>query len=383
MGIAKNINAAVTREFQIFVKPAGPLCNLNCSYCYYLDKSILFSNAGITRMKEDLLGVYIRSHIQASTGPVIAFSWHGGEPLLAGKDFYRRAVALQKKWCPPGKRIINGIQTNGTLIDEEWCKFLAEENFMVGISLDGPEELHNTLRLEKDGSGTFRKVLHGFDLLVLHDVAPEILCVVHSGNSPYPLNVYRFFRQLGVTYISFIPLAEQHSGGGATEGSVDPEVWGEFLCTVFDEWLSKDIGKIKVQIIEEALRTAFNQEHTLCIFKPVCGGVPVVEYNGDFYSCDHFVNPEHWIGNLKSASVSELLDSEKQAVFGRAKRDTLPDQCLKCEVLSMCNGECPKNRFSFAQDGEPGLNYLCGGYRKFFNHCRPFIQKVSAVYRQC
>ena len=272
MGTAENItNRKKIREFQVFIKPVGPWCNLDCTYCYYLEKSELLGKGRNSCMDEELLEIYIRQQIEATTEPVITFSWHGGEPLLAGIDFYRKAVALQKKWCPPGKRIINGIQTNGTLLNEAWCEFLAEEQFVVGISMDGPEELHNRFRKTKDGTGSFRKVLQGYDLLVMHGLEPEILCVVNAENVLYPLEVYRFLRHLGVSFITFIPLVERTTDTGVSERTVIPEAFGEFLCVVFDEWLSQDIGKVKVQIFEEALRTAFNQDHTLCIFKAECG----------------------------------------------------------------------------------------------------------------
>jgi uncharacterized protein len=381
MGTAENLTGKKQiREFQVFIKPVGPWCNLDCVYCYYLEKSELFGKGRHSCMDDELLEVYIKQHIEASTEQVITFSWHGGEPLLAGIDFYRKAVALQKKWCPPQRKIINGIQTNGTLIDEAWCKFFADEQFVVGISMDGPEELHNRFRKAKDGTGTYRRTLRGYDLLVLHGIEPEILCVVSAENAGFPLDVYRFLKQLGASFLTFIPLVERTSGTAVSERTVMPEAFGKYLCAVFDEWLAQDIGNVKIQIFEEALRTAFNQEHTLCIFKPECGAVPVVEHNGDFYSCDHFVNSQHRLGNVMEMSLSTLLDSERQIFFGKAKRQTLPEYCRQCEVLDMCNGECPKNRFVVTPGGEPDLNYLCAGYRMFFNHSRPFANAVAEAY---
>ncbi len=335
------------REFQIFIKPVGPACNLDCAYCYYLDKSNMFGGDKVFRMGEDILEAYIRQHIDATTGPIISFSWHGGEPLLAGLDFYRKAVLLQKKFNRSGKRIINGIQTNGTLLSEAWCSFFADEEFLVGLSLDGPEALHNLFRRARDGSPTFKRVMQGNDLLVMHGIDAEILCVVNAENVKYPLELYRFFRQLGTPYITFIPLVEKLKTPTdvVSNRSVTAEAFGSFLCLIFDEWLQKDIGKVKVQIFEEALRRAFKQEHTLCIFKPVCGGVPVVEHNGDFFSCDHFVIPEHRLGNIRDFPLEDLLDCDKQKAFGQAKLNTLPRYCIDCEVRDMCNGECPKNRF--------------------------------------
>jgi uncharacterized protein len=370
------------REFQIFVKPVGPACNLDCAYCYYLDKAVLFGEDKVYHLSDEMLEIYTRQHIEASTEPAITFSWHGGEPLRAGLNFYRKAVALQKKYNHSGRKIVNGIQTNGTLINEEWCRFLAGEQFMVGVSIDGPEELHDIYRLTKDGKSTFKQVIRGYDQLVIHGIDPEILCVVNAENVNFPMEVYRFFRQLGTPFITFIPLVEKQMTNPVTVSlkSVPAEAFGHFLCTIFDEWVRSDIGRVKVQLFEEATRTAFKQPHTLCIFKPVCGGVPVVEHNGDFFSCDHFVTPEHYLGNIREIALADLLDSDRQKAFGQAKLITLPKYCLECEVRDMCNGECPKNRFINTPDGEPGLNYLCAGYRQFFNHCRPFVEAVARTW---
>ena len=368
-----------SREFQIFLKPVGSLCNLR----YYLEKFRLITQDSPVLMQEDLLELYVRQHIEASMEPVISFSWHGGEPLLAGIDFYRKVIALQKKWKPEGRTIINGVQTNGTLLDELWAKFFAEENFRLGISMDGPEDLHDQFRRTRDGKGSFKKVLNGYDLALLHGIDPEILCVLNAGNVKHPLPVYRYFKKLGAKTITFLPLVERHTSrnGEVSSRSVLPEDFGTFLSVVFDEWLEHDIGKVKIQIFEEALRTAFNQEHTLCIFKPVCGGVPVVEHTGDFYSCDHYVDDKHRIGNIGEVPLKELLDSARQKTFGLSKL-SLPQFCLDCEVQMMCQGECPKNRFIHTPTGEPGLNYLCAGYKKFFKHCLPFVEAVSREYNR-
>lgn len=372
-----------SREFQVFVKPAGAVCNLRCTYCYYLEKCKLYPGSSATMMSEDVLESYIRQHIEASTEKTIFFSWHGGEPLMAGMEFYRKAVEIQKRLKSEGKEIFNGIQTNGTLINEVWCRFFLDENFVVGISIDGPGDLHNRLRKNADRKGSLSQVLKGYELLTRFGINTEILCVVSSVNVKFPLVVYDFFRQLGCRFITFLPLVvrDQNSPGEVSPETVNPDDFGTFLINVFDEWLEKDIGRIKVQIFEEALRSAFNQGHTLCIFKKECGGVPVVEHNGDFYACDHFVDREHHFGNILEESLSSLLDSERQASFGRAKYLTLPVYCRKCEVLDMCNGECPKNRFMPTPDGEPGLNYLCSGYKKFFKHCIPFINILKEVWK--
>jgi len=371
----------ISREFQVFAKPVGALCNLRCKYCYYLEKRSLYRGEESLTMNDEILEKYIIQHIEATTDETIFFSWHGGEPLMAGIDFFRKAVAIQKKHKPAGRTILNGVQTNGTLIDWNWASFLSEEKFVAGISIDGPGDLHNRFRVTPGGEPSLSRVLKGYDILQRSRIRSEILCVVNSYNVRFPLVVYNFFRELGAKYITFLPLVEKRHGtkSGVSRASVPPVEFGRFLISVFDEWVERDIGEIKIQIFEEAARTAFNQEHTLCIFKENCGGVPVVELNGDFYSCDHFVNRGNLLGNITQGSVAGFLDSERQKAFGLAKSRTLPRYCIECEVKSMCNGECPKNRFITSPDGEPGLNYLCNGYKAFFNHCRPFVDAISAV----
>jgi uncharacterized protein len=334
-------------------------------------------------MPEDLLEKYIIQHIEAATDETVMFSWHGGEPLLAGLDFYRKAVKLQRKHLPPGKSLLNGIQTNGTLFSNEFCSFMTDEGFIAGISIDGPEELHGRYRVTPVGESSFARVINGYKLLRRHGVKSEILCVVGNHNAGHPSEVYEFFKKLGAEYITFLPLVvpTDLSSGQVSPDSVGALEFGNFLVKIFDEWKDKDIGHIRIQIFEEALRSAFNQDHTLCIFKVNCGGVPVVERNGDFYSCDHYVNNDHLVGNITTRSVAEMLDSPEQKAFGEAKSKTLPQYCRSCEVKNMCNGECPKNRFIKTPDGESGLNYLCEGYKKFFNHCRPFTEALSDVWR--
>ena len=373
-----------SRGFQVFVKPIGSICNLGCHYCYYLKKEHLYPKGETFRMPEDTLEEYIVQHIDASPEPVIRFSWHGGEPTVLGLDYFRKIVALQHKHQPPNRRIVNGIQTNGTLLDEAWCRFFAKEGFAVGLSLDGPEEMHDRYRVTKDQKPTHKQTMQGYKLLQKYNVHTDILCVVNSFNVQFPLDIYRFFKEIDAQYISFLPMVERQpdTENGVNQLSVPAEAWGEFLCTIFDEWRDQDIGRIKVQIIEEAIRTAFNQEHSLCIFRPTCGDIPVIEHNGDFYSCDHFVDAEHLLGNIKETPLVELLESPAQTAFGNEKLDTLPRYCLECEVRSMCNGECPKNRFLKTLDGEPGLNYLCTGYKQFFIHCQPFISELAALWRQ-
>ena len=371
------------RPFQVFLKPAGSACNLKCSYCYYPDTKNLTRKAGLIVMPDDILEKYIIDHFKASSGPDYFFSWHGGEPTLAGIDFYRRAVSFQKRHKPSDGNVINGIQSNGTMIDDEWCRFFSEENFYVGVSIDGPEDLHNSSRLTAAGGPSFNKTMAGYEKLRQYGIRNEILCVVRNENAGKPLEVYRFFKSLGAQFLTFLPLVIQNKNGkdADPDHSVEPEAFGKFLCTIFDEWEEEDVGKIRIQIIEEAIGTVFRNDHTLCIFKKICGGVPVVEINGDFYSCDHYVDGNHLIGNITQNTLAQMLDSEAQAAFGEAKFKTLPDYCLRCGVLDMCNGECPRNRFIFSPDGEPGLNYLCSGYKKFFNHIRPFTEAVAAEWK--
>ena len=375
---------AVSREFQIFVKPAGPLCNLGCRYCYYLDKQRLYPTGETFRMTDKLLEEYIIQHIQASPGETINFSWHGGEPTTLGIDYFRNIVEIQRKHKPHNRRIVNGIQTNGTLLNEEWCRFFAEQGFYVGLSLDGPQEMHDRYRTTKDNKPTYTQTIRGYNHLRKHRVQTEVLCVVNSHNARFPLKVYRFLKEIDARYITFLPLVEQQPGTrtGASYISVSALEWGRFLCTVFDEWVEHDIGRIKVQIFEEALRTAFNQEHSLCIFRPTCGDIPVLEHNGDFYPCDHYVEPEHLLGNLNTTPLTDLLNHPSLKSFGEAKQLNLPRECIECAVREMCNGECPKNRFTSSQDGEPRLNYLCAGYKRFFTHCQPFIREVSTLWNQ-
>jgi uncharacterized protein len=376
--------AKVSRPYQIFAKPIGSLCNLSCDYCYYLKKKSLYPDDQSFRMPEDILEEYILQHIEACPDPVISFSWHGGEPTLLGLDYFRRILEIQRRHQPPHRRIINGIQTNGTLIDEDWCRFLAAERFAVGLSLDGPQELHDSYRLTKVGKPTHTKALLGYELLRKHGIACDILCVVHDRNVCHPLKVYRFFKQIEASYIGFLPLVEpQPNRQGAVSSSTLPsEAFGAFLCAIFDEWTREDIGRIKVQIFEETAGTALGQEHTLCIFKKTCGDVPVLEHNGDFFSCDHFVEREHLLGNIRETSLLDLLESPEQRSFSQAKWDTLPRYCLECEVLSLCNGGCPKDRILQTPDGEGGLNYLCAGYKRFFTHCRPFLAELSSLRRR-
>lgn len=371
---------AADRDFQVFVKVVGARCNMSCTYCYYTDKMTLQGEKHEAFIPGDILEEYIRQHIAAAPGNVIQFSWHGGEPLLAGLDYFRKIRELQKKYLPAGKHLFNGIQTNGLLIDDDWCRFFADNHFLIGLSMDGPSFLHDIYRRQVNGKPTFSRVKESYLLLGDYGIRTEILCALNADNVMYPVQVYEFFRALGARYITFIPVVEREDDGSLSAYTVPPEDYGAFLCTVFDLWKANDIGRIKIQIFEEALRTAFRQDHTLCIFKKTCGGVPVLELNGDVYSCDHFVDSGHLLGNVRGKTLSGMLDSRQQREFGDNKLNTLPAYCLDCGVRNMCNGGCPKNRFEKTPCGEPGLNYLCTGYKMIFNHIRSFAGAVEAVW---
>jgi uncharacterized protein len=373
--------ARASHPYQIFAKPIGSLCNLRCVYCYYLKKHGLYPGENSFRMPEDILEEYIHQHIQTCPDPVISFSWHGGEPTLLGLDYFHKIVELQRKHQPSDRRISNGIQTNGTLISEDWCRFLAAEGFAVGISLDGPREMHDAHRVNKGGKSTHSQAMRGYELLREHGIPCDVLCVVHSQNVHHPLEVYRFFKQIKATSIGFLPLVEARADGDGAVSSltVPSEAFGAFLCSIFDEWMSQDIGQVRIQMFEEAAETAVGQGHTRCVFKKTCGDVPVIEHNGDFFACDHFVDEEHLIGNIRKTRLIDLLEAPRQRAFGKAKWETLPHYCLDCEVLPLCNGGCPKDRILCTPDGEAGLNYLCGGYKRFFTHCRSFLAELSAL----
>jgi uncharacterized protein len=371
-------------EFQVFAKPINSICNLSCRYCYYRGKEHLYPKTLSFRMPDQVLEKYIVQHIDASPDKVIMFSWHGGEPTLLGLNYFRKIVALQCKHKPHHQLIANGVQTNGTLLNEDWCRFFSEESFAVGLSLDGPREMHDKYRVDKDGRPTHRQVMRGYELLRKHKVYTDLLCVVNSHNVQFPLQVYRFFKQIGAEYLTFMPVVEPqpNSESGVSPISVPAQAWGAFLCTVFDEWIDRDIGRVKVQIFEEAIRMAFNQGHSLCVFRSTCGNVPVVEHNGDFYPCDHYVDAQHRLGNIVETPLVELLESRVQKAFGKTKLKDLPRYCLECEVRNMCNGGCPKDRLLKTPDGETGLNYLCEGYKRFFTHCQPFVSEVAAQWRR-
>jgi uncharacterized protein len=370
-------------DFQVFVKPAGAACNLACRYCYYLEKADLHPSAGVPRMPTDLLESYIVQHLEASDGPVTRFSWHGGEPTVLGLDYFRQIVELERRHRPPGRRIANGIQTNGMLLDEAWARFFAAERFSVGLSLDGPADLHDPYRVTRGGEPTHARVMRALERLQRHRVACDILCAVHDLNVRHPLRVYRFFRQAGARSVGFLPVVEPAAGepGGVTAETVPADAYGEFLCAIFDEWVARDTARIEVQAFEEITRQARGMEHSLCILRETCGDVPVVERTGDVYSCDHFVDASHRLGNLRDSRLADLLASPEQRAFSLAKRDSLPRQCRECDVLAQCHGGCPKDRFVRAADGDEGLNYLCPAFKRFYRHCAPFAAQVSTERR--
>ena len=367
-------------EFQVFAKPAGALCNLACRYCYYLEKERLHPPGSPPRMPDGLLDRYIAQHIDASPGAAVTFSWHGGEPTVLGLDYFRRIVALQRKHARPGRRIANGLQTNGLLLDEDWGRFLAAEGFRIGLSLDGPADLHDPYRVTRGHEPTHTGVMRAFERLQRHRVPCDILCAVHDRNVLEPLRVYRFFRKIGARSIGFLPVVESRPGaeGGVSPHTVPADAYGAFLCSIFDEWVERDAGRIAVQAFDEATRPARGIKHSLCIFRETCGDVPVVEHTGDFYSCDHFVDAEHRLGNICDTPLGELIESPAQRAFGQAKLDALPQYCRQCEVRTLCNGGCPKDRFIPTPDGEQGLNYLCPGFKRFFTHVLPYAVKVGA-----
>jgi uncharacterized protein len=362
-------------------KPVGALCNLDCTYCYYLRKKDLYPSATSFRMSEALLESYIVQHIEACPKETIFFAWHGGEPTLLGIDYFRRILDLQRRHRPPGREILNGIQTNGTLIDEEWCRFFAAERFYVGVSIDGPRELHDGQRVSKNGEYTHKQAVRAFKLLKKYGVGCDVLCVVHSRNVRQPVAVYRFFKEMGVRFLQFLPLVRRDAESGVSTETVPADDYGKFLCAIFQEWIRNDVGRVVIQNFEEAMRPYLGKEHALCVFRRTCGDVVVVEHNGDFYTCDHFVDPAHRIGNIRQTSLVELLESPALRDFGRQKRDGLPRYCRACEFLKLCNGGCQKDRFITTPDGEAGLNYLCPAFKRIFAETGPGLKQIAALKR--
>ncbi len=363
-------------RIHILAKPSGATCNLACSYCFFLDKELLYPNSKF-RMSEETLESYIRQLIETHRSSEVTVSWQGGEPTLMGVDFFRKAIEFQEKYRKPGMKFENTLQTNGTLLNDEWCQFFKENNFLIGISMDGPRHLHDYHRVDKGGRPTFDRVMRGLRLLQKYGVEYNILTAINRINADHPLEVYRFLRdEAGTEWIQFIPVIERmnpdgfnliQAGDVVSPRSVQPEQFGRFLIQVFDEWVHNDVGKIFVQTFEATLRNWMRLASSgMCVFEKTCGYGLALEHNGDLYSCDHFVEPDFLLGNIKEEHMIELVGSQRQYQFGQDKRTTLPKYCLECPVLFACNGECPKNRFLKTPDGEPGLNYLCAGYKAFF-----------------
>lgn len=376
-----------SKPLYVMTKPVGAICNLACKYCYYLEKTNLYKeNTSKFVMSDSLLEKFIEEYINSQTMPQVLFTWHGGETLMRPLSFYQKVVELQKKYAN-GRTIDNCIQTNGTLLNDEWCEFFRNNHWLVGISIDGPQEFHDEYRKNKQGKPSFMKVMQGIHLLNKHQVEWNAMAVVNDYNADYPLEFYHFFKELGCHYIQFTPIVERihpHADGRhlahvlqkeekLADFSVSPEQWGNFLCTIFDEWVKNDVGEYFIQIFDATLANWMGAQPGVCTMAPTCGHAGVMEFNGDVYSCDHFVFPEFKLGNIYEKSLIEMMYSEKQIQFGQQKRDSLPNKCKECNYLFACNGECPKNRFLTTEDGEPGLNYLCKGYYQFFNHVAPYM----------
>jgi uncharacterized protein len=383
-----------TSSFHVMAKPIGPICNLDCKYCFYLEKESLYPQVEKWAMREDVLESYIRQYIEAHDTPVVNFAWQGGEPTLLGVEYFRRIVELEKKYAD-GKRIANAFQTNGVLLNDAWAELFLENQFLIGISIDGPRELHDAYRVDKGGQPTFDRVMRGIEVLKRHKVDFNTLTTVHRANVDVPLQVYRFLKSNGSGFMQFIPIVERmahhvtkdglrlispdfHGPAKVTPWSVEPRPFGHFLCAIFDEWVRKDVGRTFVQLFDVSLEMWAGMESSLCIFRKTCGAALAVEHSGDLYSCDHFVYPENRLGNIMESPLASLVGSTQQQQFGEAKESTLPRYCRECDVRFACNGECPKHRFTQTPDGEPGLNYLCAGYKMFFHHVDPYMRFMAA-----
>ena len=379
--------APFARPLYVMLKPVGALCNLACDYCYYLEKAKLYQDNPKHVMSDELLEKFIEEYINSQTSPNVLFTWHGGETLMRPLAFYQKALELQKKYAK-GRQIDNCLQTNGTLLTDEWCRFLHDNGWLVGISIDGPQEFHDEYRKNKQGRPSFVKVMQGINLLKKHNVEWNAMAVVNDYNADYPLEFYHFFKELDCHYIQFAPIVERlapHADGrhlaavdedskeGLADFSVTTRQWGNFLCTIFDEWVRHDVGNYYIQLFDSTLANWVGEQPGVCTLAKTCGHAGVMEFNGDVYSCDHFVFPQYKLGNIYSKTLVEMMYGERQQKFGLAKRDALPTQCKECPYLFACNGECPKNRFCKTKDGEPGLNYLCQGYYRFFDHAAPYM----------
>ncbi len=382
-----NIATPFAKPLYVMLKPAGAHCNLACKYCYYLEKNNLYDKSHRHIMSDEMLEQFTREYIEAQTMPQVLFTWHGGEPLMRSIDFYKKALALQKKYAR-GRRIDNVIQTNGTMLTDEWCEFFAQNNWLVGISIDGPQEYHDHYRLTTTGNPSWQKVMHGIELLKKHHVEWNAMAVVNAYNADHPLEFYHFFKDNGCQYLQFTPIVERltkHQDGRTlasladdkeiplADFSVTPEQWGNFLCAIFDEWVRNDVGKMFVEIFDCTLANWMGVLPGICAYSKNCGHAGVMEHNGDVYSCDHFVFPEYKLGNIRDHTLIEMLYGDKQHAFSRLKHTSLPRQCKECDMEFACHGECPKNRFEKDKYGEPGLNYLCKGYYQYYSHVAPYM----------
>jgi len=387
--------APFARSLYVMAKPAGASCNLRCRYCYYLEKEKLYDDGRWHTMSDELLEKFVKEYIEAQTTPQVLFTWHGGEPLLRPLSFYEKALRLQRQYAH-GRQIDNVIQTNGTLLTDEWCAFFRRHNFLVGVSIDGPRQLHDSHRTTADGQPSFDRVMAGIRLLNKHGVEWNAMAVVNRHNAEEPLAFYRFFKDIGCHYIQFSPIVERsvsrrdglmlapgmQADGTLTDLSVSAEQWGKFLCTLFDEWVRHDVGEYFVQLFDATLANWVGEPPGVCTLSPECGNVAVMEYNGDLFSCDHFVFPEYRLGNLHEKTITEMMYSAQQQQFASIKQQQLPRQCRECEFGFACNGECPKNRFVNDRYGQPGLNYLCSGYYMFFKHAAPYMDYMKRLLEQ-
>lgn len=386
-----NIANPFAKPLYVMLKPAGAHCNLACKYCYYLEKNKLYPTAQRHLMSDEMLEQFTREYIEAQTMNQVLFTWHGGEPLLRSIDFYRKALSLQQKYAG-GRRIDNVIQTNGTLLTDEWCEFFAQNHWLVGISIDGPQPDHDHYRLTAAGKPSWKKVMQGIKLLKKHGVEWNAMAVVNAYNANHPLEFYRFFKENGCQFLQFTPIVERltrHEDGrtlasladkdeiSLSEASVAPEQWGYFLCAIFDEWVRKDVGKIFVEIFDCTLANWMGISPGICAYSKECGHAGVMEHNGDVYSCDHFVFPEYKLGNIRDHSLIDMLYGEQQQEFSRLKHSSLPRQCKECDMEFACHGECPKNRFMKDQYGDSGLNYLCPGYYHYYQHVAPYMDYMK------
>ncbi len=394
-----NETTPVSRNFHVMAKPIGPICNLDCSYCYYLEKETLYPKGGNFRMRPEVLENYIRQYIQSQDSPEVTFAWQGGEPTLLGLDYFREVVRLQQQHGD-GRKINNTLQTNGTRLDAAWCRFFRQQGFLIGLSLDGPRELHDLHRRSKSGAPTFDLVMRGLNLLKAHEVEFNTLSVVSRESATQALKVYEFLREVGSGFLQFIPLVERLAQGADKAGgltfaapaaaaledssavtpwSVPAEAYGDFLIEIFNVWVRRDVGRVFVQMFDVSLGIWSGHGPGICLFVPDCGEALAIEHNGDLFSCDHFVYPKFKLGNVMNDNIAALVNSAQQRHFGASKSTSLPAYCRNCDVRFACHGECPKHRFIRTPEGEPGLNYLCAGYQKFFRHIDPFMKQMTAL----